>query len=1435
MNSLNFKNVPRLCNVEGRSGHNMVNGTNCKNEATHWFEVETNVTLACPEHHEKMKTLVKEGLITYKEGDLPPSQDQLNKLILDVMGDITVRLKARGVKDPRTFAELEHNIYEQIKYMPPKKYEKVKKDYINLGANDYDLKQLHEAYKNYNSFELTKNNTSRNALSKEDDEMIEQLAEQVKAYMRQGLSHKEAMAKIQEIAKSNREKYLQQPTEELYNETKHGVIPVDKETDEANKNHFGQNHKVNEEGFCEECKIFFITKEQLDQRKINPEQDSVLITELLLASNKAEDPKKTLYSLGKRVGFTMEEHKQLQKLLEIAEQVNQKYSNDPELARDVFSKHSLEFIQSNPTAVRKLKLEENLYPPEIIQEFNDCPQCKGRFDIISEGETKEEVQKNLGNHMLKLHPIYADWLKEQGRDIFKMDVNFQPSDQKLSEFYNATLNRLPESALPIMDKYIEKVHYMNLTRDEKILKVADKGFRLKHEHEKHTVDEFNYCEDCKMMYINGEPRKPNLPSFYKRELQNCKGCIACFKIKDNDTRTKQEMKRDWEIHFSNAHPNLVEWNKKHNLDMSQIGFKVILPSDKVTKSAIAKKVLPQDSDYGDVYDSGRQLQSNSANDIPKEESDPFGLTPIKSNVDVTPNPKPKPEPKFISLAEFRKVSPTWKITSIEEWKRFTKSQSFPEKVPINPHTKYKSEWLGYPKELGYEKLRTRRLTTEEIIKIVKRFGSRWTDYKAYPDAYIRDWFANMGLYDTRDPFWNTFFKNFVEWRKDPANIANIRYWLSTGDLKKEFVNMSCIRKVRETKTDFLDRTVTRLSDVRQLELLQEEKPIGIQGIMLTASEVVPKKDTDPKWYWTQVKFRVRQIWEKMFDADWKDELKNLKKYKGSNEFRTDILSTFWKEYHDIENLNYGQQFYKYQYPPKMIQKYCAYKMKRESGYFNMASTGDYKTGSAIISAVCSNVTNVLAIVPATIVNQWVKEIRLFYPDCKVSSGKEIPNSFFVSSGNRFTPNFHVISYGLWQKKNSTERITNQFKDKITSTEFRKGKSGKDHEFIKSVEKQLDFIILDESHFVKQPFEDFEEGGWNKKSNRRQFIEKFLNEERKKNRKMRGLFMSATPTVNKVQEAKSLLEMLTGVKYTSIHNYNSIRNAVRCYMEFLPVSLNHKRQYDIVQKGKDEPITVDAFLPDHLTDDQKRSLSYLQLEQYATPYRIPKIIELLKKAKGQAVIYTYYKTGVVDKIQEALMNTTNPNTGNPYRVGLFTGDDHSGMVRKTGMVDRDGNEIVENPFLLGEYDVLLATRTFGVGFDGVQKVADTIIFNGFVFTDADFEQIIGRLVRSGSVFKTVNIHLVFARIDGVEVDYLAKYHRVKAKRNLGDCIRHGTLPTRIGIGKDDKSRKQMIDKMIKNRHSGFPEKEIVERELEEQARKELDSKVTDYFETLENVK
>ena len=78
----------------------------------------------------------------------------------------------------------------------------------------------------------------------------------------------------------------------------------------------------------------------------------------------------------------------------------------------------------------------------------------------------------------------------------------------------------------------------------------------------------------------------------------------------------------------------------------------------------------------------------------------------------------------------------------------------------------------------------------------------------------------------------------------------------------------------------------------------------------------------------------------------------------------------------------------------------------------------------------------------------------------------------------------------------------------------------------------------------------------------------------------------------------------------------------------------------------------------------------------------------------------------------------------FSTGLFTGDDKDGW----------------NAFRDKKIDVLIATSPIGTGFNGLQYVCNRLIIISLPWTSAEFDQLVGRIHRQGSVFKNVEVFI-----------------------------------------------------------------------------------------------
>lgn len=170
-------------------------------------------------------------------------------------------------------------------------------------------------------------------------------------------------------------------------------------------------------------------------------------------------------------------------------------------------------------------------------------------------------------------------------------------------------------------------------------------------------------------------------------------------------------------------------------------------------------------------------------------------------------------------------------------------------------------------------------------------------------------------------------------------------------------------------------------------------------------------------------------------------------------------------------------------------------------------------------------------------------------------------------------------------------------------------------------------------------------------------------------------------------------------------------------------------------------------------------SILQLEQVLLPAKLEAIRDFVQPG---TIIYTHY----VDEITHP---TCAAVSAHGLSVGRYTGSDKSGL----------------DEFLAGNIDVLVGSSPVGTGLDGLQKVARRIIVLCLPWTSAEFEQIIGRIRRQGSIFKKVEVIIPQVMFHINEETWSWDQIRMSAiehKRTLSDCVLDGRLPETICIDK-----------------------------------------------------
>ena len=97
---------------------------------------------------------------------------------------------------------------------------------------------------------------------------------------------------------------------------------------------------------------------------------------------------------------------------------------------------------------------------------------------------------------------------------------------------------------------------------------------------------------------------------------------------------------------------------------------------------------------------------------------------------------------------------------------------------------------------------------------------------------------------------------------------------------------------------------------------------------------------------------------------------------------------------------------------------------------------------------------------------------------------------------------------------------------------------------------------------------------------------------------------------------------------------------------------------------------------------------------------------------------------------------------------------------------------------GTVDVLIASSRIGTGVNGLQYVCKKLIINVLPWTNAEYEQLVGRLFRQGSKFANVDviIPVTYAMVNGQRWSYCdSKLHRLEYKKSIADAAVDGVVP------------------------------------------------------------
>ena len=498
--------------------------------------------------------------------------------------------------------------------------------------------------------------------------------------------------------------------------------------------------------------------------------------------------------------------------------------------------------------------------------------------------------------------------------------------------------------------------------------------------------------------------------------------------------------------------------------------------------------------------------------------------------------------------------------------------------------------------------------------------------------------------------------------------------------------------------------------------------ISNEDILVLDKELIGTCDDEAVEFFIQ--YKLKKVWNEVINNKREvDEIKLLNGGKNSSRLRDLFLEEFTKV------INYSPpKGYAFKYQPNMMQKLTVQRVKDYKRYGNWSGTGAGKTISFIIASreIDSRLTVVICL--NSTVSQLEEDILDVYPDSLVHSNFKKGQKF-----DRSKYNYLLLNYEKFQQGYTEEIFQNLNENNL-----------------------IDFIVLDEVHNSKQRDKN--------ESLRRGSLMRLIGRSAEMNANFHLLGMSATPVINNLIEAKSLLKLITGKKYDDINTRGTIANALKIFNQLLLNGIRYIPKYDIILKEltaeNTSTLNIDGSnLTDKLKDNSSKD--YLGLEKILLESKLTILGDYLKP---KTIIYTYFTDK--DRI--------------PKRVAKYVKSKGYSHALYIGEQSTEEREQSKQNFIEGEVDILIASRTIGTGVDGLQNVCNRMVLLTLPWTDSEYTQLKGRIYRQGSKFGDVEIIIpqVYVELDDKRWSWdKQRLKLIREKRTLADAAVDGIIPSK----------------------------------------------------------
>lgn len=475
----------------------------------------------------------------------------------------------------------------------------------------------------------------------------------------------------------------------------------------------------------------------------------------------------------------------------------------------------------------------------------------------------------------------------------------------------------------------------------------------------------------------------------------------------------------------------------------------------------------------------------------------------------------------------------------------------------------------------------------------------------------------------------------------------------------------------------------------------------------------------------------------------------------SGKFFDTIRDMFFDQYGKVSAMTVDKDCV-FPHTPNLMQKLMVYYVKSNKYFGNWSAPGAGKSFSRDWSARAIDARVSVYVVPNGVVDTTVKSIKDAYSDVDIFIPQNLSD---ITALDRNRHGVIILNYEKFQQPYTLEWLQELLKNRI------------------------DFICLDEIQNVKVRND-------NMASLRNRNMNAFIKKAREANPELRLLTMSATPIINNLIEVRELMELMTGTEYDEIGDKISMDNVHNAYKALIINGFRYIPKYDININERTVEIDGTSIQTELINNG---NADMLDMERLLIARKMEHCIQtgLVRK---RTIIYTQYTDG--SKITAGIKKSLE-DAG--FKAGCYTGNEDNEIRRR--MID---------DFVSGKIDVLVGSKPIVEGVDGLQKVCDRIIPVSLPWTASDWQQLIGRVYRQGSVFKEVDVIMPVVVIGQWSWDKRRK-SIIDTKRTLGEAVLDGSFE-HIKDYNSQTMQKKLLNKALSALKNGIEDREVYRLEI-----------------------